>query len=356
MISHKKYMDLAIKLAEKGKGMTSPNPMVGCIVVKRGRIVGKGFHKKAGTEHAEVLALDDAGKKAINSTLYVNMEPCSHWGRTPPCTERIVEAGVREIIIGMKDPNPLVNGFRELKFRGLKTKIGILEKDAKKLNEVFIKYMKTKRPFVTLKVAMSVDGKIATSTGDSKYITSKEARTYVHQLRSDVDAVMIGLNTLLRDNPELTPRLVKGKDPMKIVVDSSLKIPKNCNLMKDPAKLIIATTGKAPKNVVKNLQQKGINVIITKSKKGMVELQDLMKQLGKHEITSVMIEGGSQLNSSAIKEGVVDKVLIFTAPKIIGNGIGAIGSLGIKKIDRAINLKNPVCKRIGKDMLVEGYL
>ncbi|MBI2659392.1 bifunctional diaminohydroxyphosphoribosylaminopyrimidine deaminase/5-amino-6-(5-phosphoribosylamino)uracil reductase RibD [Candidatus Woesearchaeota archaeon] len=349
-------MDLAIRLAEKGKGLTSPNPLVGCIVVKRGRIVGKGFHKKAGTEHAEVLALNDAGKKAINSTLYVNIEPCSHWGRTPPCTERIVEAGVREVIIGMKDPNPLVDGFRELKFRGLKTKIGILEKEAKKLNEVFIKYMRTKRPFVILKVAMSVDGKIATSTGDSKYITSREARAYVHQLRSEVDAVMIGLNTLLRDNPELTPRLVKGKDPMKIVVDSGLKIPKSCNLMKEPAKLIIATTGKAPKSRIKKLQQKGINVIVTKSKNGMVEMQDLMKQLGKHEIASVMVEGGSQLNSSAIKEGIVDRVLIFTAPKIIGNGIGAIGSLGIKKIEKAISLKNPVCRRIGKDMLVEGYL
>lgn len=356
MISHKKYMELAIKLAERGKGLTSPNPMVGCIVVKRGRIVGKGFHRKAGTEHAEVLALDDAGKKAINSTLYVNLEPCSHWGRTPPCTEKIVEAGVREVIIGMQDPNPLVEGFRELKFRGLKTKIGILEKEAKNLNEAYTKFMKTKRPFVILKVAMSVDGKIATSTGDSKYITSREARTYVHQLRSEVDAVMVGLNTVLRDNPELTPRLVKGKDPMKIVVDSKLKIPNNCNLMKNPAKLIIATTNKAPKSMIKKFQQKGINVIITKSKNGFVDLDNLMKQLGKHEITSVMIEGGSQLNSSAIKEGVVDKALIFAAPKIIGNGIGAIGSLGIKKIDKAINLKNPIVKKIGKDVLIEGYL
>ena len=356
MISHKKYMELAIKLAERGKGVTSPNPMVGCIVVKRGRIVGKGFHRKAGTEHAEVLAINDAGKKAVNSTLYVNLEPCSHWGRTPPCTEKIVEAGVREVIIGMEDPNPLVDGFRELKFRGLKTKIGILDKEAKKLNEAYTKFMKTKRPFVILKVAMSVDGKIATSTGDSKYITSKEARTYVHQLRSEVDAVMVGLNTVLRDNPELTPRLVKGKDPMKIVVDSKLKIPKNCNLMKNPAKLIIATTNNALKNTIKKFQQKGINVIITKSKSGFVDLDDLMKQLGKHEITSVMIEGGSQLNSSAIKEGIVDKALIFAAPKIIGNGIGAIGSLGIKKIDKAINLKNPIVKKIGKDVLIEGYL
>ena len=356
MISHKKYMDLTIKLAEKGKGSTSPNPMVGCIIVKRGRIVGKGYHKKAGAEHAEVLALNDAGKKAINSTMYVNLEPCSHWGRTPPCTEKIVEAGVREVIIGMEDPNPLVDGFRELKFRGLKTKIGILENDAKKLNEAYVRYMKTKRPFVIIKVAMSADGRIATKTGDSKYITSKEARTYVHQLRTEVDAVMVGLNTVLRDNPELTPRLIKGKDPMKIVVDSKLKIPKNCNLVKEPSKLIIATTGKASKNDVKKLQQKGVNVIITKTNKGLVDLEDLMKQLGKHEITSVMIEGGSELNSSAIKDGVVDKILIFTAPKLIGNGLGAIGNLGVNKIDKAIELKNPEVKKIGKDVLIEGYL
>lgn len=175
MISHKKYMDMTIRLAERGRGMTSPNPMVGCIIVKRGRIVGKGYHRKAGTEHAEVLAINDAGKKAVNSTMYVNLEPCSHWGKTPPCTEKIVEAGVREVIIGVKDPNPLVEGFRELKFRGLKTKIGILGEESKKLNEVFIKYIKTKRPFVTIKVAMSADGRIATKSGDSKYITSKES-------------------------------------------------------------------------------------------------------------------------------------------------------------------------------------
>ena len=356
MISHKKYMDLTLKLAEKGRGLTSPNPMVGCIIVKRGRIVGKGFHKKAGTEHAEVFAINDAGKKAVNSTMYVNLEPCSHWGRQPPCTEKIVESGVREVIIGIKDPNPLVDGFMELKLRGIKTKIGILEKESKKLNEIFIKYIRAKRPFVIIKVAMTADGKIATKTGDSKYITSREARTYVHGLRAEVDAVMVGLNTVLRDNPELTPRLVKGKDPMKIVVDSKLRIPKNCNFMKEPGKLIIATTSQASKKDIARLQQKGVNVIITKSNKGLVDLQDLMKQLGKHEITSVMIEGGSELNSSAIKAGVVDKILIFTAPKIIGNGLGAIGNLGIKKIDKAINLKNPVTRKIGNDILIEAYL
>ncbi len=330
--------------------------MVGCLIVKRGRIVGKGWHKRAGTEHAEVLAIQDAGKKAMNSTMYVNIEPCSHWGRTPPCTEKIVEAGVREVIIGMRDPNPLVNGFMELKARGLKTKIGILEKEAKKLNEVFVKYIRTKRPFVVVKVAMSADGRIATKTGDSKYITSKETRAYVHKLRTEVDAVMVGLNTVIRDNPMLTPRLYKGKDPLKIVVDSKLKIPKNCNLMKEPSKLVIATTNQASKKDISKLQQKGATIIVTKSKKGMVDLEDLMRQLGKHEIANVMIEGGSELNSTAIKAGIVNKILIFTAPKLIGNGLGAIGNLGVNKIDKAIKLKNPVLQKIGKDMLVDAYL
>lgn len=356
MISHKKYMELALKLAEKGKGLTSPNPMVGCIIVKRGRIVGKGYHKKAGTEHAEFLAIQDAGKKAVNSTMYVTLEPCSHWGRTPPCTEKIVESGVREVIIGMKDPNPLVHGYVELKARGLKTKIGILEEEARKLNESYIKWMKTKKPYVVIKVAMSADGRIATKTGDSKYITSREARILVHQLRTEIDAVMVGLNTLLRDNPELTPRLYKGKDPIKIVVDSQLKIPKNCNLMKEPGKLIVAATNKASKSSMQKLQDKGVRVIVTKSNKGMVDLKELMKELGKSEITSIMIEGGSELNSSAIKECIADKIMIFTAPKLIGNGKGAIGNLGITKIAKAINLKNPVCRNVGNDMLIEAYL
>jgi diaminohydroxyphosphoribosylaminopyrimidine deaminase/5-amino-6-(5-phosphoribosylamino)uracil reductase len=214
MISHKKYMDIAIKLAEKGRGYVSPNPLVGCVIVKRGKIVGKGYHKKYGEAHAEINALKVAGKKANNASMYVNIEPCSHWGKTSPCTEKIVEAGVREVVVGMEDPNPLVDGYKELKFRGLKTRIGILRDKAKKLNEIYIKYIKTKRPFIILKLAMSIDGKIATSSGDSRYITSRAARKYVHQLRNDFDAVMVGINTITRDNPLLDSRLVKGKNPI----------------------------------------------------------------------------------------------------------------------------------------------
>ncbi len=358
MIPHKKYMEMAIKLAKKGKGCVSPNPLVGCILVKRGKIIGKGYHKEFGGDHAEIIAIKNAGKKAANSTMYVNLEPCSHWGKTPPCTERIVEAGIREVIIASSDPNPMVEGFKELKFRGIKAKIGILKDEARKLNEFYMKYMKSKKPFVILKVAMTLDGKVATNTGDSKYITGMDARKLVHELRSEVDAVMIGINTLLKDNPKLNPRLIKGKanDPFKIVVDSTLKIPPKCNLMKNPSKLIIATTSKASKAKINSLYQKGVNVIVCKTKDGKVNLKNLMKELGKKEITSIMIEGGPTLNSSIIKEKIADKLLIFTAPKLVGEGMGAIGDLGIKKINKAINLKRIRMKKIGKDILAEAYL
>tara|TARA_Y100000294_G_C8566455_1_gene341044 strand:- start:1355 stop:2425 length:1071 start_codon:yes stop_codon:yes gene_type:complete len=356
MISHKKYMEIAINLAEKSRGYVSPNPLVGCIIVKRGKIVGKGYHKKYGQEHAEINAIKSAGKKANNATMYVNIEPCSHWGKTPPCTEKVVEAGIREVIVGMEDPNPLVDGYRELKFRGLKTRIGILREQAKKLNEVYIKYAKSKKPFVILKLAMSLDGKIATSTGDSKYITSREARTYVHQIRNDVDAVMIGINTITRDNPLLDSRLIKGKNPIKVIVDSTLKISEKSKVLKDPSKVIIATTKKALKKKIDKLHQKGVTVLILKPKKGLVDLKELIKELGKSEITSIMIEGGAELSGNAIKEGIVNKILMFTAPKLIGNGLGPIKNLGIKKVNKAIKLKNISTKNIGKDILVIGYL
>ena len=356
MISHKKYMDIALNLAEKGKGCVSPNPLVGCIIVKRGNIVGRGYHKKYGESHAEINALKAAGKKANNATMYVNIEPCSHWGKTSPCTEKIVEAGIREVVVGMEDPNSLVDGYKELKFRGLKTRIGILRDKAKKLNENYIKYMKTKKPFIILKLAMSLDGKIATSSGDSKYITSRAARKCVHQLRNDVDAVMVGINTITRDNPILDSRLVKGKNPKKIIVDSSLKISERSKILKDPSKVIIATTKKASRKKIDKLQHKGVRILILKPKKGLVDLKELVKELGKSEIASVIIEGGAELSGNAIKEEIVDKILIFTAPKIIGNGLNPIKNLGIKKVNKAIKLKNISTKNIGKDFLVEGYL
>ena len=346
-----------MKLAEKGKGYVSPNPLVGCVIVKRGRVVGRGWHKKCGEAHAEVCALKEAGKKAKDGIMYVNLEPCSHWGRTPPCTERIVEEHVREIIIGMKDPNPIINGYQELKFRGLKTKIGILGNECKKLNETYMKYIKTKRPFVLVKAAMSLDGKIATKTGDSRYITGREARKLVHNLRAELDAIMVGINTLLKDNPELTVRLTKGRNPIKIIVDSKLKISLNAKIVKnEPSKLIVVTTKKANKKKIKQLHQKGAKVLIINQKRGKIDLKNLMKELGKLEITSIMIEGGAELNAEAIRSGIVDKILFFISPRMIGKGLAAIGDLGIKKVDRSINLKNINYRKVGREMLIEGYL
>jgi len=353
MISHKKYMDIALNLAEKGRGFVSPNPLVGCVIIKRGKIVGRGYHKKYGEAHAEINALKAAGKKSNNAAMYVNIEPCSHWGKTSPCTEKIVEAGIREVIVGMEDPNPLVDGYKELKFRGLKTRIGILREKAKKLNEVYIKYIKTKRPFVILKLAMSLDGKIATSTGDSKYITSLASRKYVHQLRNDVEGVMVGINTIIKDNPLLDSRLIKGKNPKKIIVDSELKIPEKAKILKDPTRVIIATTKKASKTKIDKLHQKGVQVLVLRPKDGLVDLKELMKELGKSGLTPIMIEGGAELSGNAIKEGIVDKLLFFTAPKLLGNGLDPIKNLGIKKVNKAIKLKNISTKQIGNDILVE---
>ncbi|MBU0615555.1 MAG: bifunctional diaminohydroxyphosphoribosylaminopyrimidine deaminase/5-amino-6-(5-phosphoribosylamino)uracil reductase RibD [Nanoarchaeota archaeon] len=357
MRPHKKYMELCLKLAEKGKGATSPNPLVGAILVKRGAIVGKGWHKKCGEDHAEVMAIKQAGIKANNATLYVNLEPCSHWGRTPPCTESIIQAGIREVIVGCEDPNPKVSGHLELKSRGLKTKIGILDDECRRINETYLKYMKTKKPFVIVKAAMSLDGKIATKTGHSKYITGTEARKHVHQLRSELDAIMVGSNTVMKDDPMLTTRLVKGKNPIKIVVDSKLKLNLNSNVVKnEPSKLIVATTNLAPRTKVKQLQQKGVKIIEMPADNGHVDLKKLMKELGNHEITSIMIEGGAELNSHAIKSNIVDKLLFFLSPGLIGDGLSALGDMGITKVDKSIKLKNVTHTKIGKDLLIEGYL
>jgi len=349
-------MELALKLAEKGRGYVSPNPLVGCVILKRNRIVGRGYHKKYGEAHAEINALNEAGKKARGATLDVTLEPCSHWGKTPPCTERIVDVGISEVIIGMLDPNPVVTGSQELKFRGVKLKTGILEKEAKKQNEQYIKYIKTKKPFVIVKAAMSLDGRIATTTGHSKYITGREARKYVHKLRSELDAIMVGINTVLKDNPQLTTRLVRGRNPFIIVVDSTLRIPVNAKLLNDPSKVIIATSSKASKANVKQFLQRGVKVLTIKQKGGKIDLNELMKELGKMEIGSIMIEGGAELNAEAIRSKIADKILFFIAPGLIGEGLGAIGDLGIKKVDRSIKLKNLTSRKIGKDILIEAYL
>ncbi len=356
MRSHKAYMAQALKLAAKAKGMTSPNPLVGALVVKRGQIVGRGFHKKAGTEHAEVLALNEAQERAKNATLYVTLEPCSHWGRTPPCTDKIIQAGIREIIIGTKDPNPKVNGAQELKAHGLKFKMGILEDEINKINETYNTYMKHNRPFVLLKVATTLDGKIATKSGESKYISGPASRRKVHEMRSIVDAVIVGSRTVHKDDPQLTTRLVKGKNPFRVVVDSKCSVPLNSKMFKEPGSAIIATTTNAPLQKIEAARQKGIEVIVGKPKDGKVDIKHMLSELANKEITHVMVEGGAQLNGAFLAARLVDKMMVFLAPDVLGEGISSVGDLGITKLNKAIKLTNIQTEKLGKDILVEGYV
>lgn len=358
------FMKLALGLASKGKGLTSPNPMVGAVIVKNKKIIGKGFHSKSGFSHAEIIALESAKEKANGSTLFINLEPCVHFGKTPPCCDEVIKSGIKKVVIGMKDPNPLVNGkgINKLRRRGIEVEVGIMEKEARELNEAFIKSIKTKMPFVIMKSAMSLDGRIATKSGNSKWITGEESRRFVQKLRAEVDGIMVGIGTVLKDDPRLTLRTEKTERnfPAKIVVDSSLKIPITAKLFssKPEVKVIIATTNKASRRKIESLRKTGVEVIQTEADKGKVNLKKLMKELYKKGIISILLEGGSELNASAIKKGIVDKVFCFYAPILLGgkDAKGFIGGEGVDRIQDAKKIDVREVKRVGKDVLVVGYI
>jgi diaminohydroxyphosphoribosylaminopyrimidine deaminase/5-amino-6-(5-phosphoribosylamino)uracil reductase len=359
MENDEKYMRLAIELAEKAKGRTSPNPMVGAVIVKNNEIVGKGYHQKAGTPHAEVHAIKDAGEKAKDATIYVSLEPCSHYGRTPPCTQAIINAGLSRVVMAMTDPNPRVNGSgrKILESHGIEVTSGIFEEEARKLNEFFIKYITTKLPFVILKTAMTLDGKIATYSGKSKWITSEESRNRVHQIRNEVDAILVGIGTVIKDDPSLTTRIPDGRDAIRIILDSHAKIPLNAKVLnlKSHAKTIVAVTSSAPEDKISQIKQKA-EVIIIPEKDGRVNIYELMKKLGEMEITSVMIEGGAEVNASALKASVIDKVMFFIAPKILGgkDALSPIGGIGVDDPSEAIKLKDISIEQVGEDILIAG--
>lgn len=357
-------MKKALELAEKGAGYTNPNPLVGAIIVKDNRIIARGYHHYYGGVHAEVDAFNNAKEDVKGATMYVTLEPCSHYGKTPPCANKIVEKGIKTVVVAMKDPNPLVagKGIDILQQKGIDVIIGVCEAEAKKLNEIFIKFITTKMPFSVIKTAMTLDGKIATFTGDSKWITNADSRQYVHQLRHRMAAIMVGINTVLSDNPRLTTRLEQseGKDPIRIIVDSKGKIPLDANVftVDSKGKTIIATTCKANQNKIQAIQAQGAEVIMTPLKNDKVDLLFLMKALGKKGIDSVLIEGGSTLNAGLLDAGVVDKVITFIAPKIIGgsNAKTPIGGEGKQYMKEALTLHHTEVSRFGEDMMVAGYL
>lgn len=363
-------MKRVLRLAGKASGMTSPNPMVGAVLVKNGKIIAEDYHRKPGAPHAEALVIQKAGEKAKGATLYVNLEPCCHTDkRTPPCTKAIIKAGIKKVVIGMKDPNPKVSGkgIEELSKSGINVVSGILEKDSIRLNEAYAKYIMTKRPFVILKVAMTLDGKIATPEGESKWITGEEARGKVHQLRSSVDAVMTAIGTVKADDPQLTARIKKGtrdegqgtRSPIRIVIDPEFEIPIDAKILNTPPKTVIVTKvskGQVSESKKKTLLEKNIKIIDYEGER--VDLKWLMKKLGGIGITSVLIEGGSSLNSHALEYGIVDKVMFFIAPKIIGGreSYPAVGGKTFKKLSDAYRIKDIKINRIGGDILIEGYL
>lgn len=370
------FMKLALSLASSRAGYTSPNPAVGAVVVKDGVVVGRGSHPRAGEPHAEVFALDEAGEMARDATLYVTLEPCCHFGRTPPCTRRIIAAGIKKVVAATVDPNPKVagKGLEELRQAGIEAEAGLLEQEARALNEAFFKYITTGMPFVTLKMAMSLDGRTAAAGGDSRWITGPEARADVHRLRSEADAVMVGVGTVLKDDPELTVRLapVKKGQPLRIVVDSRARTPVHARVlgalrdkMPDLAGsngpgggTIIATTDLAPKGNLEALAAAGATILAVKATpEGRVGLPDLLAALGRLKIVSVLCEGGAELAGNLARQNLVDKFRFYLAPKIIG-GSGAHGVLGGPDIDsmgQAIPVKGLTASQIGPDLVIEGY-
>lgn len=358
---HEYYMNLAMRLALKGKAKTTPNPMVGAVVVKNGRIVGRGYHERVGLAHAEVGAIAQAGKLSRGATLYVTLEPCVHFGRTPPCVDTIIKSGIKEVIVGMIDPNPLNNGkgISVLKENKIKVSVGCLEDKLKKVNEVFIKYITTRLPFVTVKVAESLDGKIATKSGDSKWITSDRSRAYAHRLRAEFDAIMVGVNTVLRDDPKLDAWFSK-KHPVKIIVDSQLSTPASANIFSGQAEVVIVTLPVSSGQITQNrgLLSNQARVVQVKEKNGQINLKDMMKKIAALGISNILVEGGGTLIGSLFDERLVDRILFFISPKIIG-GKSAISSVmgeGILRVEKAFKLKEVKLRRIGEDFLFEAYV
>ncbi|MBQ7723760.1 MAG: bifunctional diaminohydroxyphosphoribosylaminopyrimidine deaminase/5-amino-6-(5-phosphoribosylamino)uracil reductase RibD [Selenomonadaceae bacterium] len=352
------FMREALRIARNAEGRTSPNPLVGAVIVRDGKIIAEGWHRAAGTPHAEIHALNMAGELAKNSTLYVTLEPCSHFGRTPPCAKAIVAAGIKRVVAAMTDPNPKVagRGFDILRAAGVEVDVGILEDDARKLNEIFLKYITEKLPFVTMKFACSLDGKIATASGESQWISGIESRRFTHHLRDINDAILVGVGTVLADNPTLTTRLVEGKNPVRVILDSNARTPLNSNVVTDKsARTIIAVTENVPQEKISALETHGVE-IITAGSGERVDLNILMRKLAEREITSVLVEGGGTVHFAMIKAGLVDKIFAFIAPKIIGgkNALTAVEGAGIENLSDAFELNNFTAQKLGDDILIVG--
>ncbi|MDX9785497.1 MAG: bifunctional diaminohydroxyphosphoribosylaminopyrimidine deaminase/5-amino-6-(5-phosphoribosylamino)uracil reductase RibD [Desulfobacterales bacterium] len=365
MMTDNDYMAMALALAEKGTGYVSPNPLVGAVVVKDGVVVGKGYHEAVGKAHAEVNALNDAGEKAVGATLYVTLEPCNHTGRTPPCTEKILRSGIKKVVVAMSDPNPRVTGggIERLRAEGIEVITGVCEARAAKLNESFTKFILTGLPFVVLKCAATLDGRIATRTGDAHWVTGPASREFVHRLRHALDGILVGIGTVRADDPSLTTRLENGtgRDPVRIILDSKLSLSETANVLrlKSDSDTIIVCGSEAPDEKVDRLtRQNGVRVLKAPLKENRIDLVALMPLLGGLGMTSLLVEGGARVLASALAAKVADKIMFFYAPKILGgdDGVPICCGPGPEKMADCVSVQNLEVHRFGEDVMLEGYV
>lgn len=360
----RRYMRHALDLAKHGRALASPNPMVGAVLVRDGQIVGEGFHRYAEKKHAETWALEQAGAAAQGSTLYVNLEPCSHQGRTPPCARQLIDAGVSRVVAAMKDPNPLVagNGLRSLEAAGITVEMGSLETEAVKLNEAYCKFIQTRLPFVTLKAAMTLDGKIAQADGRSQWITQDASRLLVQELRFKNDAILTGIGTVLADNPRLTDRtgLVRRRPLLRVVLDTWLRLSPDSSLVRsrDEGNILVFCCEQQNTARQHQLEACGLEVVSYSTTEGKVDLSAVLQELGRRDITSVLIEAGPTLNFEALRSGCVDKLLCFVAPSILGgwSPLPLVGGKGFVHLDRSLRLRFETVETVGDDLLIEAYV
>ncbi len=358
-----RFMRMALEEAEKGRGFTNPNPMVGAVIVRDGKVLSKGYHHRCGEGHAEVEAFRAAGDQDVTgATMYVTLEPCSHYGKTPPCADKIIEKKIGRVVVAALDPNPLVagNGIRKLQEAGIEVETGLLADESIRLNEIFMHYIVDKDPFVLYKSAMSLDGKIATADGESQWISCEASREEVQQLRHQYMGIMVGSGTVLKDDPRLTCRIPGGIDPARIVVDSRLRIPTDSVLVRTAKEVttIVACTSEAPVDKIEVLEDAGVKVLIVGEKDGHVDLKDLMEEIGKMKIDSILLEGGGTLADAAFRAGIIDKVQFYIAPEIIGGAAAKtpVGGIGAGRLSDAAVIENMTVRPVGCDICISGYV
>lgn len=358
MLTDESYIKLTLEIAKRGAGSVSPNPMVGCVIIKNDKIIGAGYHERYGENHAEVNAIESAKESVEGAVLYVNLEPCCHEGKTPPCVDRIIKEKIKKVVIGTLDMNPIVSGkgIKKLKAAGIEVKAGVLEQECIDLNKFFFKYISRQMPYVTLKAAQTLDGRIADVSGQSRWISSLPSRKKVHMLRAKYDAVMVGTNTILKDDPKLNVRLIEGRNPVRVIIDAKLAVSLDHNIYFDNNIILITSNAAAgkKKKMYKKIIDKGIDVILTDSlDNGRVDMKTILKQLAERNISSLLVEGGSRLYTSFIEENLFDDIALFISPKFLGAGLSTINDLGIRSMKDVYKLKINAFEKVGDDLFLE---